>query len=70
MMSTNNITLSNAKNTIGGRKAEEAKIETKKKKKVTTYVNSLLLNNNQIRSLEGFPAIIESVLFEPHRLGN
>ena len=53
----------------GGRKPEDGKEETQRKKHVVYHVNSLLLNNNEIRDIKGlYPVLKEYVLFEPDRL--
>ena len=53
----------------GGRKPEDGKEETQRKKEVVYHVNSLLLNNNEIRDIKGlYPVLREYVLFEPDRL--
>ena len=53
----------------GGRKPEDGNEVAKKKKGITYHVNSLLLNNNEIRDIKGlYPVLREYVLFEPDRL--
>ena len=39
---------------MGGRKQEDGKEEAQKKKEITYVVNTILLNNNEIRDLHGF----------------
>ena len=64
------VSLSAAKNGLmGGRKPEDGKEEQKKKKEIVYSVNSLLLNNNEIRELSGlYDVLRESVLYEPEKL--
>ena len=53
----------------GGRKPEDGKEETQRKKEVVYHVNSLLLNNNEVRDIRGLYSVLrEYVLFEPDRL--
>lgn len=53
----------------GGRKPEDGKEETQRKKEVVYHVNSLLLNNNEVRDIKGLYSVLrEYVLFEPDRL--
>lgn len=54
---------------LGGRKPEDGKEEAQKKKEINYVVNSLLLNNNEIRDLVGFSDTLSTyVLHEPDRL--
>ena len=54
---------------MGNRKPEDGKEETQRKKEVVYHVNSLLLNNNEIRDIKGLYTVLkESVLYEPDRL--
>jgi hypothetical protein len=39
---------------MGGRKVEDGKEEEQRKKKVKYHVNSILLNNNEIRDIKSF----------------
>ena len=54
---------------MGARKVDDGKEEARRKKEVSYHVNSLLLNNNEIRELSGFYSILDNyVLYEPHKL--
>jgi Leucine-rich repeat (LRR) protein len=53
---------------IGGRKQEDQKVETKKKKKVIVYCTSIFLNNNELRTTKGLRSILDSVMWNPERL--
>lgn len=54
---------------LGGRKPEDGKEEAQKKKEINYVVNSMMLNNNEIRDLVGFnDTLTLYVLHEPMRL--
>ena len=54
---------------LGGRKPEDGKEEAQKKKEINYVVNTILLNNNEIRDLVGFSDTLSTyVLHEPDRL--
>ena len=53
---------------MGGRKAEDAKVEAKKKKKVRVICTSLFLNNNELRTIYGLRSILDSVMYSPDKL--
>ena len=53
----------------GNRKAEDGKEEAQKKKEINFVVNTVLLNNNEIRDLNKFYETLSTyVLYEPDRL--
>ena len=62
-MLNNNISLQNNKNTLGGRKVEETKAETKKKIIVKKQTTSLFLQNNEIRSVLELPKVLLDVMY-------
>ena len=68
LLPTSNVPLNAAKNILGGRKAEEAKVETTKKKKITIVCNSIFLNNNEIRSLTPLYPTLDAVMWNVDRL--
>lgn len=49
---------------MGGRKLEDGKEEEARKKKIEYVVDSLLLNTNQIREINGLAEVLKYVL--PH----
>lgn len=54
---------------MGNKRPEDGKEETQRKKEIVYHVNSLLLNNNEIREIKGLYTVLkESVLYEPDRL--
>jgi len=54
---------------MGNKRPEDGKEEAKKKKEIHYIVNSLLLNNNQIRELSSMYSVLSDyVLYEPDRL--
>ncbi len=57
-----NVPLSQSKTV--GRKFEEQKQTDVKKKVIKLECNSLLLNNNEIRTLAGFSGVLEKVMFD------
>ena len=53
----------------GARKPEDGKEEAQKKKEIVYHVNSVLLNNNEIREIGGlFNVLKESVLYDIEKL--
>lgn len=64
------VSLHAAKNgMMGSKRPEDGKEEAKRKKEINYTVNSLLLNNNEIRELTGLKHVLsEYVLYEPDRL--
>ena len=71
ILQTHSVSLQQTKNGMlgGGRKPEDGKEETQRKKEVVYHVNSLLLNNNEVRDIKGLYSVLrEYVLFEPDRL--
>ena len=64
LLAKNAVTLNTTKNTMGGRKVDDGKEETQRKKKIEYHVNSLLLNNNEIRDIHGLYDTLTFVL--PH----
>uniref|UniRef100_A0A7S3FUK3 Leucine-rich repeat-containing protein 51 n=1 Tax=Strombidium rassoulzadegani TaxID=1082188 RepID=A0A7S3FUK3_9SPIT len=54
---------------IGSRKQDDGKEESQRKKEINYSVNSLFLNNNEIRDLSGlFTTLSTFVLYEPDKL--
>jgi Leucine-rich repeat (LRR) protein len=53
---------------LGGRKAEDTKVEAKRKKKVNVYCTSIFLNNNEIRTISSLRSILDFVMWNPERL--
>ena len=54
---------------MGARKAEDGKEETQRKKEVDYVVNSILLNNNEIRDLRGiYDTLKDYVLLDVSKL--
>jgi len=53
---------------MGGRKVEETKTETKKKIIVKKKTHSLFLQNNEIRTIVGLPAVLIDVMFNSQNL--
>ena len=53
---------------LGGRKAEDTKVEAKRKKKVTVYCTSLFLQNNELRTVTNLRPILNFVMWYPERL--
>lgn len=51
-----------------GRKNEETKAEAKRKKIVNVVCTSIFLNNNEIRTVVNLRSVLDSVMWEPHRL--
>ena len=47
---------------MGGRKVEDGKEEEQRKKKINYIVDSLLLNNNELRELAGLSNTLTFVL--------
>lgn len=70
ILANHSISLQATKNgMLGGRKPEDGKEEAQKKKEINFVVNTILLNNNEIRDLNLFwTTLSESVLHEPERL--
>ena len=68
ILSTNNVSLTNNKNTFAGRKNEDTKVEAKKKIVVQQETVSLFLQQNQIYSINGLSAIMDEVMYNPQRL--
>ena len=64
LLSKNNATLQSTKNAMGGRKVDDGKEEAQRKKKVEYIVDSLLLNNNEVREISGLYDTLTFVL--PH----
>lgn len=64
LLSKNNVPLSTTKNALGGRKVDDGKEEAQRKKKIEYVVDSLLLNNNEIREISGLYDTLTYVL--PH----
>ena len=62
MLSNHYISLQQQKNVHGGRKIEDGKVEEKRKKQIEYHVDSLLLNNNKIRSIVGLYDTMKLVL--------
>ena len=54
MLANHYVSLQTATNSMGGRKVEDGKEEEQRKKKVKYHVNSILLNNNEIRDIKSF----------------
>lgn len=52
-MTNHAVSLQATKNLMGGRKVEDGKEEEQRKKKVEYVVDSLLLNNNELRDISG-----------------
>ena len=54
---------------MGARKQEDGKEEYQRRKEITYYVNALLLNKNELRSISGlYDVLSKHVLYEPDRL--
>ena len=64
LLQNHNISLSQQKGAIGGQKREDGKQEEARKKKIEYVVDSLLLNTNQIRDINGLAEVLRFVL--PH----
>jgi Leucine-rich repeat (LRR) protein len=67
-LTNNNISLQANKNQLLGRKNEDTKVEAKRKKVVNVVCTSVFLNNNELRTVSGLRTILDSVMWEPHRL--
>jgi len=67
ILSNHSISLTATKNgLLGGRKPEDGKEEAQKKKDISCVVNTILLNNNEIRDLFGFYDVLSTyVLHQP-----
>lgn len=67
-----NISLAQNKNAIGGRKAEDTKVEATKKMVVRRQTGALFLQNNELRALTGphggLSSILEAVMWNSHNL--
>ena len=53
---------------MGGRKMDDGNEETKRTKEIVYIVDSLLLNNNQIREINGLYGILNFVIPNPQNL--
>lgn len=67
ILAEHNIQLTN-KNQIGGRKTEEQKTETTKKIVVNKVTQSLFLQNNCIRAIDGLRECLSEVMWQPANL--
>lgn len=70
ILQNHNVPLQATKNGLmGGRKQEDGKEEAQKKKEISYVVNTILLNNNEIRDLYKFHETLSLyVLHQPERL--
>jgi len=68
ILQKNNISISQTKNQMGGRKVEDTKVETKKKLVVRKQTNILFLQNNEIRSILGMASVLEAVMYNSQNL--
>ena len=57
-----------SQNKTVGRKFEEQKSTPSKKKVIKLLCNSLILNNNEIRTIAGFDDVLEKVMYDWHNL--
>ena len=65
---TNNISLTSKTTSFAGRKAEDTKVEAKKKMVVKSETVSLYMQNNLIKSIAGLRLILDEVMYKPDRL--
>ena len=63
-----NISLQQNKNALGGRKAEDTKVETTKKMVVKRETLTLFLQNNELRTLLDMANVLEAVMWNSQRL--
>ena len=70
ILAQHSISLTATKNGLmGSRKLEDGKEETQRKKEIDYVVNSLLLNNNEIRDLKGiYDTLKDYVLYAIDKL--
>mmetsp|Transcript_29847 Transcript_29847/g.45574 ORF Transcript_29847/g.45574 Transcript_29847/m.45574 type:complete len:299 (+) Transcript_29847:94-990(+) len=70
ILANHSVSLTATKNgMMGSRKPEDGKEESQRKKEIAYYVNSLLLNKNELRSIMGlYDVLSKYVLYEPDRL--
>ena len=62
LLHKNYTSLQNTKNMIGGRKVDDGKEELKRTKEIAYDVNSLFLDNNEIRDIRGLSETLMFVL--------
>lgn len=67
-MHTHSVSLQASKNVGGNKRADETKVEAKKKIVVPKKTLTLFLQNNELRSLVGMADVLEAVMYHSKNL--